>query len=1047
MRIISNLMGLNTLRNKNLNANGLKSSFEKLSSGFDINRAADNASGLAISEKMRGQIREMEMCETNVQKGIALADTADGALGEVSDLLKRAREICVQASNGTYQDEDRAALNKELGHLMEEIDRIASSTHYNNIYLFTDKTGGLDWNKLGNEIKDFYEIIKPSTDTVEFGKWDRVSNKPFDLATPPKLATATINFDDSVDISNMETFAKKTFTSFGVKYYLHDTTTGAVPSDVTNASMRVVSYSSATDSAQALMSKISSSMSTYETGFKCELTADNKGMKVTAPARNFDETLNNMANFPNNQVSRPVLQGDGAWANGQIISSKDGANPLGKVFSYNVNNDRNVLKPMTGTSTAITPMGDKLTADEAADLAKNTFTVSAGTGGTSATINFVDGGTATGDNIALKNSGGTYKTRTEIWSEISRVASGLTPSITINVNPSDGKITASGTATDTNGNMLFQFGESTFSDVQYLEHIYPGTALGVTLTNIKPGTAEFYAEDVVSFPADMTSIGLPTTVKINGVNITLYNSSSTEIKGTLVTGSGYYIDVKNKTQDQIMTALKDRIVSITSPYAQCKVEGNKVRIESLRAGPSTVTAAGVVAEQKSREELVNSTTNKILMNNTCYGERTFEFPITFPTKPDRNIDIDALDKTGFAVGGRKFEFGKGTQTNPDTTFIKLEDPMTTDKIKDAISAAVTGLGFQIDLTTPDGTILLSKKVRNVSPDYVSTAYSNSFITNGLVGEDGLFSNDTTVVSATLEGGTKTNQPQTVVDFSGIDNTNKGSLLGKGFRITCASCPSEYINIFFRNDNTENPVPPFFDMIDNTGVNRVIKNMVVDLKDINSGEDIVKDIVQKLTPKLDHFTEVAVGNPADQLVVLDKRSGDYKDPTGVIRRAEVLTGVKTNFSYDVALGVPGESPNLSGNDDNSVLIYVGSKPTHQYIPIDLPVFNSELLKLRDPDLEVTTRNQANEGIAQVDLADEAISSARGTIGAAKNRLETAFNSLSNGAIQLTASESKIRDLDVAKETLNLARRQILDQMTTALMAQANQIPQSVLELLK
>lgn len=1043
MRIISNLMGIDTLRNKKLNANSLKSSFEKLSSGFDINRAADNASGLAISEKMRSQIREMDMCQTNVQQGISLADTADSALGEVNDLLKRAREICVQASNGTYQEDDRSALNKELTHIMGEIDRIASSTHYNNISLFTDKSGGFDWNQLGNEIKDFYEVIKPVVGSSEFGKWERISDKPFDMAIPPELATATIQFGANIDATDISTFDKKTFTVVGTKYYLHDKKNGAnPPKDITDAGMRVVAFDSRTtsDTVDILLDSMASAMSDYRGAFKCELTADKKGMKITAPARDFTQTLNNMANFPGNTTTRTVAKGDGTWANNSTVYSKDGANPLGPVFATDPNNDRKVLANMTGSSTAITPVDTPLTETEWKDLVQNKFHLSSGSG-SNATITFADNSTATGNVIALQKGDGTYKSRADIWSDISTIAANLTPKITINVDGA-GKITAFGTATETAGDTFFSFYEERFFVPVETTTNYPGTALGgVSVTNVSLGDSEFPAEAVVHFPSNMASIETPTSMVVNGRTITLFNSD--KIRGTLRQNYGSYIDVKGKSQDDIMRSISGIFPSNSD--VEVTREGNDLRFAYRQPGDRTTSASGQAVAHVSFETLPSKESNKVLMNNTCNAERTFEMPLKFPLNAAGDVDIDALDKTGFAVGSRKFEFGTaaaGTSTDTSVTYIQLTDPANLETIRAALQNKT---GFTATVGgSPADTITLTKK-----PVTANTLYSvknSAYITNGLVGEDGLFSDSDLTVSATFSGGTKVNQPQTVIDFSGIDNTNKGSLLGKGFRITCASCPSEYINIFFRNDNTENPIPPFFDMVDGNGVNRVIKNMVVDLKDINSGEDIVKDIVQKLTPKLDHFTEVAVGNPADQLVVLDKRNGDYKDLGGVLRRAEVLTGVKTNFTYDVALGVPGENLGIQGRD-NGVMIYVGSKPNHQYIPIDLPIFNSELLQLRDPDIDVTTRNSANEGIAKVDLADKSISAARGVIGAAKNRLENAFSSLSNGAIQLTASESQIRDLDVAKETMNLARRQILDQATTALLAQANQIPSSVLELLK
>jgi flagellin len=131
MRINHNISALNTYRQ--LTFNGLQASknMEKLSSGLRINRAGDDAAGLAISEKMRGQIRGLEMASKNAQDGISLIQTAEGALNETHAILQRMRELAVQSANDTNTDVDRAELQKEVDQLAQEITRIANNTEFN----------------------------------------------------------------------------------------------------------------------------------------------------------------------------------------------------------------------------------------------------------------------------------------------------------------------------------------------------------------------------------------------------------------------------------------------------------------------------------------------------------------------------------------------------------------------------------------------------------------------------------------------------------------------------------------------------------------------------------------------------------------------------------------------------------------------------------------------------------------------------------------------------------------------------------------------------
>jgi flagellin len=131
MRINNNLMAMNTHRQLGIANTGASKSMEKLSSGYRINRAGDDAAGLSISEKMRAQIRGLQMASKNAQDGISLIQTAEGALDEVHSILQRMRELAVQAANDTNVQVDRQALQDEVDQLLEEIDRIADNTEFN----------------------------------------------------------------------------------------------------------------------------------------------------------------------------------------------------------------------------------------------------------------------------------------------------------------------------------------------------------------------------------------------------------------------------------------------------------------------------------------------------------------------------------------------------------------------------------------------------------------------------------------------------------------------------------------------------------------------------------------------------------------------------------------------------------------------------------------------------------------------------------------------------------------------------------------------------
>jgi flagellin len=154
MIIQHNMSAANTNRQLRITNGNLSKSTEKLSSGYKINRAADNAAGLTISEKMRGQIRGLDQASRNAQDGISLVQTAEGALAETESILQRMRELTVQAANDTNVTADRAAIKEELTALEAEITRIGNQTQFNTMTLldgtFTNKNLQVGANKSQN---------------------------------------------------------------------------------------------------------------------------------------------------------------------------------------------------------------------------------------------------------------------------------------------------------------------------------------------------------------------------------------------------------------------------------------------------------------------------------------------------------------------------------------------------------------------------------------------------------------------------------------------------------------------------------------------------------------------------------------------------------------------------------------------------------------------------------------------------------------------------------------------------------------------------------
>lgn len=155
MVISHNLNAMNAHRQMKTNTSATGKSIEKLSSGLRINRAGDDAAGLAISEKMRSQIRGLNQGSTNAQDGISMVQTTEGALTETHAMLQRLKTLATQSSNGTYTDSDRELIQKEVAQLSTEITRIASQTEFNGVNVLNTKNSIAFQvgNKKGQEIK------------------------------------------------------------------------------------------------------------------------------------------------------------------------------------------------------------------------------------------------------------------------------------------------------------------------------------------------------------------------------------------------------------------------------------------------------------------------------------------------------------------------------------------------------------------------------------------------------------------------------------------------------------------------------------------------------------------------------------------------------------------------------------------------------------------------------------------------------------------------------------------------------------------------------
>jgi len=186
---------------------------EKLSSGMRINRAGDDASGLAVSEKMRAQIRGLNQASTNAENGISFIQTTEGYLQETSDIVQRIRELAVQSSNGIYSDEDRMQIQVEVSSLIDEVDRIASAAQFNGMNMLTGRfarpTGenavtGSMWFHIGANMDQRTQVFIGTMSATALGLKNLGDESKMSLAAPDDANRAIGTLDEALKKINKQ---------------------------------------------------------------------------------------------------------------------------------------------------------------------------------------------------------------------------------------------------------------------------------------------------------------------------------------------------------------------------------------------------------------------------------------------------------------------------------------------------------------------------------------------------------------------------------------------------------------------------------------------------------------------------------------------------------------------------------------------------------------------------------------------------------------------------------------------------------------------------
>ena len=975
MRINQNISALNAYRNLVNSDNKLSKSLERLSSGLRINRASDDAAGLAISEKMRAQIRGLNQAIRNAQDAISLIQTAEGALNETHSILQRMRELSVQAANDTLTASDRQEIQKEIDQLITEIDRIGNTTEFNTKKLLDGTTAALSTtDKLTTKVfmRDGLRVVDQfgqkapgggnyrldiqakagvaqvqKTDIMRVKHGNITENTDMGWNQAAVMGQVAENFGDN-DIGDV----------FRFNFTFEDGVSRSVEFEITaqtNATQFNTLLANAIAGDSVLSERISvqgvMSAGTTVPGITDTLEAGNFLIKslVKGAAGNFtvEATRDVSGSAAGGSGTFRFITAAGTQGTDGFEVKSDG------LLTHSSNQTTGVIStaklgPTNGRVLAGEDVSQSgLLAFDASGLAQGSYTITtikdAAISSANAGIQYV-AQYAQNDEMADKtfirdiglaideNNGTVLKDSTHVNAQMAFEV------IKIEGNNVTFKIRS--WEMDLNGNRTYY--ES--------EEIYDVT---------KPNSA-----------AETLSIG---SLHFDGISF--HNDAS-----AYTVGDQFLLNISPK----VTAGGTSDLVSIT----RTTDENENVVSHTFTYYKGAVSAGGTTAWDGSTQ-IVDYLTLDTVNGGFKHSEITLTFSklatytdmggtaITFDRTPgvgelaSRSVklqDIEAFwDKSGnFLISEpQTITLVQGDGKKAEVTLFASDTIQdVVDKLNDAIANQITGLG-QEAIT---GQTHADKFV--------------SFVSKGSVDENGLETVQGTFVIRSAMAG-----KYGEITFIGDENILKA------------------LSLTTIQEATENQ---FQVTVTDAHTNKTIA------EDVNiEGNVLVGKVHQNVDVEFYNMTGIKVSWDADNKTFKLQGGFDNKESTFV---------------------------HLA---DNSMVFQIGANPLQD---VGAAIGDMRAAALGVDKIIVTNREAANKAISTIDRAIQRVSSERSKMGALQNRLDHTINNLGVAAENLTAAESRIRDLDMAQEMMEFTRNNIMLQAGTAMLAQANMKPQVVLQLL-
>ncbi len=1042
MRINHNLASLNTYRQLSTNSVNGQKSLEKLSSGLRINKAGDDAAGLAISEKMRAQIRGLDQASRNAQDGISMIQTAEGALNETHSILQRMRELADQAANDTNVTQDRSEIQKELNQLTSEINRIGNTTEFNTQKLLNGGSG-------------------------------RTANIRYTVAATGDPATGSAtgevsNLNVAVSSVKAGTVETANFTKVASSKLLADD--GAIGSPLTEVRGSIASGTAAINAA-----------------FAAETGADAAGAftgAVTAIADGADGAPGTAATFTVDLASAVA-----GLQNGDAIS-------FGGVH-YTAGTDFTIGADAGAT---VASLATALDADNANIRTANGGVSVAVTGAGATTVSFTAALGATADQIQI----GTFTmdgsaTEAEIQGAIKTGGQAAVYSFEVT------KQFTAGDSIDIGGETFTAIASGVAGANEFLI----GGDIAGTVTNLKNamqahasigngGTGDYtvtvgspaWAGDTNSITVtaknggvDGSSADYTTNVDVNiatpalgqykfeiannfeaGQTITIGGQSFTARASGVSDGTGFVIGADiNATAANLLTAINAN-ATLAAKFDTAILEDGNVGAGITASGLAADGDTIVLQEKTASGGTMAAVVGGVNVANQPAVKGSYSFEISKNFSYGDSITIGSHTyKAGTAAevlgGTAQFVAGATIEASVDALMTAIEADGVYDAAK-SNSTFVTGNKITLTEATASGSDLTSvtpTKAIAVKGEYEFLVDENFAERDRIVIGGQSFVAGTDFEIGADEAATAANI-KTAIDANAVLK-DKYTVTVTDNKIALEEKVASGVNLTAPTVSVGAIAGKFEFSTNALAAGSTVSIDGQELTLVNGGTESqtaaeLKTLIAGNTA-LDAKYSVAVDGSK---VTLTQKAGQesatapimsYTSKAGSGFSASMQIGANSGQSMSIdikdmraaALGVSSASGTVGQTVEVDGVKYAVAWTTGNSVTNGTDNVGAEYA------LDVSNHDNATAAVKVINDAINMVSAERSKLGAFQNRLEHTINNLGTSSENMTAAESRIRDVDMAKEMMEFTKNNILTQAAQAMLAQANQQPQGVLQLLR